>query len=186
MADRGFGYQALAGTPQPAFGTTLASATVLTADRYTGNTDPRSAPSQSTTTVGTGFKFFFQKNDRVMVGPANGLGPWDSGIITTVNNSTGALTIKGLVTTHASGEWIILCVACAVLSIQPGGANAGSIYIGPDITVGALSPTLFREINTSYGPYELGLSASGNVWETQGYWLNGTAADTFLAGIVTI
>lgn len=189
MPLRGFGIQTLSGTAQPVFGTTLSAAiTGLTTDRYTGNTDPRSQASTSSAVVVS--TNFFRVGDRVVVGPAGG--PWDEAQVTKITAGTppaGTLALKGLTTTHASGEFVILAIACAGFSILP--IVVGStMYIGEDSTTGVASATLIYALTTTQAAagvdYSPSRAMSGNVLDTPKLWINGTAADKYLPSVLLI
>jgi hypothetical protein len=190
MSSRGFPITTVTGTAQPAFGTTLSAAlVVLTKDFSTQRVDPASNPSQASVTVVN--PFLVRKGDRVAIGTlANfGFGPTvtqspDWGNVTAVNYGTGVVTVKGLLRTHAVGEFMVLSVACAEFNILGSGIST-SLYIGEDSTVGIASNTLLSIIGSGLA-YSFGQSSSGNVWDTGHIWVQGTAADTFLPSFWTI
>jgi hypothetical protein len=178
MAIRGFGVQTVTGTPQPLFGTTLTAAFNVTPDSHTGLTDPRSQPSSvlAAVTSSTNFRI----SDRVMLGAAGG--PYDWGKIVAIPDATH-VRIQGLSTVHhASGEWLFLAIDCAHIEIT---ANASTLYIGEDNTVGAGSATLYK-ILLPGGIYTTPSGVEGNMFGTSHYWVLGTAADTFLPNLTTI
>jgi DNA-binding beta-propeller fold protein YncE len=185
MGLRGFGNQTLTGAAQPMFGTTISTAIMPTPDQFTGNFDPRSAASQSIIQVATAATF--RKGDTVMVGPASAfmqgsaINP-DQGKITAVNYGAGTITVAGLTRAHAAGEFIVLSIQVATISIQNG---AGQLYVGEDSSVAAGSNTLLR-ILAAAASYDWGLSNVGNVLGTGHIWVSGTAADTFLPSIVQV
>lgn len=178
MAIRGFGNQTVTGTPQPAFGTTLTTTFMVTPDSHTGLTDPRSQPSSVLAAVAD--SFIFRISDRMMIGAAGG--PYDWGKIVAIPDATH-VRIQGLSTArHVAGEWLILAVDCAHVEIN---ANASTLYIGEDNTVGAASKTLYKVLLPG-APYSTPSSADGNMFGTSHYWVLGTAADTFLPNLTTI
>lgn len=190
MALRGFGSITLSGSAQPAFGTTLTAAiTNITPDRYTGQLDPRSAQSTASAVVTS--VAFFRVGDRALVGPA--AGPFDWAKITAItlgSSPAGTLTLQGLTTTHASGEFVILSIPCAIYTLLPGSGNAGTLYIGEDNTVSATSLTLIAAITATQAAAGVSFtpnrSSTGNVLDTPHLWLKGTSADTYIPSLLQI
>jgi len=189
MALRGFGIQTLSGTAQPVFGTQLTAAiTLLTPDRYSGNTDPRSQASIAQAVVTS--TQFFRLGDAVIVGPA--AGPYDWAKVTKIAAGTppaGTLTLQGLTTTHLATDFVILSIPCAGLTILP--ITVGStMYIGEDSTVSATSATLIYAITTAQTAAGVDFSPSramaGNVLDTPHLWITGTSADKYLPSILLI
>lgn len=185
MGLRGFGNQTLSGAAQPMFGTTITTAITPTPDAHTGNYDPRSAASQSVIVVAVATDF--RKGDTVMVGTAAAFAQGsttnpDQGKVTAVNYGASTITVSGLTRAHAAGEFIVLSIQVATVSIQNG---AGQIYVGEDSTVAAGSTTLIRLLAAS-AIYDWGSSNVGNVLGTGHIWVSGTAADTFLPSIVQV
>lgn len=178
MAIRGFGPQTVTGTPQPMFGTTITTAFNVTPDPHTGLTDPRSQPSTVTAVVAASSNF--RVNDRAMLGAAGG--PYDWCKVTAIPDATH-VTISGLQTpNHTAGEWLILAIDCAHIECT---ANASTLYIGEDNTVGATSKTLYKVLLPG-GVYSTPQGVDGNMFGTSHYWVLGTAADTFLPNLTTI
>lgn len=186
MSIRGFGYQTVLGTPQPVFGTTLTAASAQpTPDPYTGDLSPRSQPSSLTLAVTN--PYIFRKGDKVIVGAGStfqqtNTTQLDTGTVTAINTGASTITVAGLTRAHAAGEFVVLSIQTAIISIF---AVANPLYLGEDFTVGAASKTLVALIGPS-GSYGIGISGSGNVFGTAHFWLLGTAADTFLPSLTTI
>jgi hypothetical protein len=185
MAIRGFGFQTLTGTAQPAFGTTLTAVVLPSPDMYTGDTAPRSNKSIATITVAN--PNIWRKGDRVIVAPlatfeVGNTAPQDVAQVQAINTGASTLTVMGLTAAHAAGEFVVLAIQAARIRIR---ANADELYIGEDSTV---SPTAFTLVDFCLpgADYDIGQSSVGNVYGTAHYWVSGTAADTFLPSITTI
>lgn len=179
MAIRPFGYQTLGAAPQPAFGSKVATAFNVTPDQYTGMTDPRSNPSSAKVAVTTGQGLLFRINDNIMIGVQGG--PYDFGTVVGISGDT--LTVQGLVRSHAVGEFIIIAVPAAEISIQ---ANANTLYIGNDsLTAATTSPGIYRAVAPG-NIYNPGSSNVGSVKGTGAYWVWGTSGDTYLPGLDTV
>lgn len=179
MAIRPFGFRTVTGTPQPAFGSLVATAFQVTPDAHTGNTSPRSQGSKSTVIVTVGDGAIFRVGDRIMIGARGG--PYDYGKVTAI--ATDTLTVQGLVRSHAVGEFIILGIDTANVYIQ---ASASTLYIGTDVmTAATTSPGIARFLLPGQ-TYDAGSSNVGNVKGTSAYWIWGTAADTFLPSVDTV
>jgi hypothetical protein len=190
MALRGFGSQTLTGTAQPAYGTTLSAAiSAVTPDRYTGMTDPRSQASTASATVVNAD--FFRVGDAVLVGPA--AGPYDWAKITKITAGSApaaTLTLQGLTTTHASGQFVILAISCAMITLLPTLASSNVFYIGEDSTVGSTSATLIYSITavqaTAGVAYQPINSSGGNVLDTSHLWVTGISGDSYVPSILLI
>lgn len=184
MPARGFGFQTLSDAAQPVFGTTTSAAVVPTPDRNTGGLNPASNPSQTIVPVAENI---FRKGDHVAIGPAanftasNTLGI-DGGPVTAVNLSASNITVMGLTRNHASGEFVVLALVCAQVSIQNG---AGLLNIGEYSDTASNSPSLIGQVQPT-GIFTLGWPSSLNVLETTHLWVQGTAADTYLPYLLTI
>lgn len=179
MAIRPFGFQTLTGSPQPAFGSKVATAFVVTPDAHTGNTDPRSQGSKSTIVVTAGTGTNFRAGDKIMVGPQ--AGPFDYGKVTAV--ATDTLTVQGLTASHATGEFVVLGIDAAEIFIQ---AVTNTLYIGTyQLTAATTSPYIYRALLAGQ-VYNPGSSNVGSVKGTSAYWVYGTGADTFLPGLDTV
>jgi len=191
MPARGFGFKTVTGTAQPVFGTTTTTIAVPTPDQYTGRMDP--ASNRSTVQVTVTDVSYFRKGDRVMLGisdsflvfPPVGTLPPDSAQVIAIAGSV--LTLQGLTRRHEIGEFIVLSIPCARIKIQAGSGNTGELYIGEDPTVSVTSTTLIDQVDPSAGrTFDIGSSASGNVFDTPHFWLLGTAPDTYLPSIILI
>lgn len=185
MSVRGFGFQVLSsGSAQPAFGATTTAAIVPNPDIQTGGLNPASNPSQSIVPVSANI---FRKGDRVLIGPAanftasNTLGI-DGGPVTGVNLSASNITVGGLTRNHASGEFVVLALPCAQISIQNG---TGLLNIGEYSDTSATAPDLVGQAQPT-GIFTLGWPSTLNAVDTQHIWVQGTAADTFLPYLLTI
>lgn len=191
MALRGFGIQSLtAATAIPVFGTQLTAAiTAITADRFTGRTDPRSQASLASAVVTS--TVFFRLGDYVNVGPA--AGPWESAEVTAITAGAppaGTLTLKGLTKTHLVTDYVILAKPCAGFRIEPISVTA-SMFLGEDSTVASASVTTIHQfpiLATAGTPYSLGMDGpSANVTDTSHLWIIGTTTgDKFLPSILMI
>lgn len=184
MSARGFGNQVLSGAAQPVFGATLTAAVVPTPDMQTGGLNPASNPSQSIVPVSQNI---FRRGDRVAIGPASNFTASntlmiDGGPVTAVNYSASNITVGGLTRNHASGEFVVLALPCAQVSIQNG---AGLLNIGEYSDTSATAPELIGQVQPT-GIFTLGWPSSLNVVDTQHLWCQGTAADTFIAYMLTI
>lgn len=179
MAIRPFGFQTVTGAPQPAFGSKVATAFNVTPDAHTGQTDPRSQGSYSKVAVTTGQGTNFRIGDNIQIGAQGG--PYDRGKVVAILTDT--LTVQGLTTSHAAGEFIIIGINTGEISIQ---ANASTLYIGTDaMTASTTSPGIYRFLlpGQLYNP---GSSNVGSVKGTSAYWIWGTLSDSFLPGLDTV
>lgn len=179
MAIRPFGFQTISGAPQPAFGSKVATAFNVTPDQYTGNTDPRSQGSFSKVPVTAGTGTNFRIGDNIQIGVKGG--PYDRGKVTAITTDT--LTVQGLTSSHAVGEFVVIGINVGELHIQ---ANASTLYIGTDaMTASPTSPGIYRFLlpGAIYNPGE---SNVANAKGTSAYWVYGTSSDTFLPGLDTV
>jgi hypothetical protein len=189
MAFRGYGIQSVtAATAQPVFGTTLSAAFAVTPDMYSGTTDPRSQPSTAQAVVVNAQ--FFRVGDRVNVGPA--AGPWDWARITKITAGTppaATLTLQGLASSHASGQYVILAIPCASITIQPIKITT-YMYVGEDSTVSASSATLIYSfpVSATVGtPFSGNTAPSANTLDTQHLWIvSGGTGDQYLPNILLV
>jgi hypothetical protein len=184
MSARGFGTQTLTGAAQPMFGTTTTAATVPNPDLFTGGLNPASNPSQTIIPVSQNI---FRKGDRVLIGTASNFTASntlaiDGGPVTAVNLSASNIAVGGLTRNHASGEFVVLALPCAQVSIQNG---AGLLNIGEYSDVSAISPTLIGQAQPA-GIFTLGWPSALNILETTHLWVQGTAADTYLPYLLTV
>ena len=187
---RSFGVQSMAASAsQPVFGTTMSAAGVLIPDQYSGNTNPGSNQSLSylTLTSVTGFRV----GDLVVVGPKASFSapvlltaPLDAG---TIKNIAGSVvTVQGLISTHASGEYVLLNEEAAFVYVEPR-VNTALLYLGTASTVASGDASTFDVLPIWTGagtmPYYHQSSASDrtNPYKTSEFWVNGASGDTFIA-----
>lgn len=191
MSLRGFGgIQTLGAAATPVFGTTLAAATVLNPDFYTGNTAPGSNRSSCVVTLAAGTAGRFRQGDRVALGVAaafeqSNTTQADGGTVTAVNAAANTITVQGLTKNHGSGEYCVLALPVASFGIQITTASSQYLYLGEDPTVSASSSTLINVI-TGGGATQYGLSNIINCNETQHLWLQGGAGSQFLPSFGTV
>jgi len=187
---RSFGVQTMAAAAsQPVFGTTMSAAGVLIPDQYSGNTNPGSNQSLSylTLTSVTGFRV----GDLVVVGPKASFSapvlltaPLDTGTIKKIAGSV--VTVQGLISSHASGEYVLLNEEAAFVYVIPR-VNTALLYLGTASTVAVADASTFDvlPIYTGSGavPYYHQSSASDrtNPYKTSEFWINGAQNDTFIA-----
>lgn len=190
MGMRSFaGTQTLAGTPQPCFGTALTAAATPPPDQFSGNLNPGSNETQVTLPV-TSTKGFLP-GDRVAVGPTASfnLKPTsipDQGTVKIITDSTHMI-VQGLKQSHASGDWVVLDEPAGNVHIRPV-VTAAAAYIGAASSVAAGDESLLDILpivaaaGTAPG-YVFDAESIGMTqpFQTAYFWINGTAADTFLA-----
>lgn len=172
------GVTAIGAASQPVFGTTATGPSVLTLDPHTLNTKPASQDSVSKIPVTSinGFRV----GDRVLVAPkANFVyqGSQDQG--TVIGVAAGILTVKGLLITHANGEYVVLGEDAAQVTISPVVA-AAPMYLGNASTVSPTDPSTFATINVPEGSPYTSPTVLADSLKTSEYWISGTAGDTYL------
>lgn len=182
------GVQTVAAASQPVFGTTLTAATVSPAQTTAGNRPPASAPAQTIAVTSTAG---FVQNDRVLVGPKASFtaalrSTLDEGTVTAIVDSTH-MKVVGLTQNHASTDYVVLDEPASFVSIVPVAASA-FMYIGTDSTVSSTDTSTFDVIGklggTAVEPTYWSVSPTtgkADSYQTSQYWLDGTAADTFVA-----
>jgi|SRR5579863_323783 len=187
MSVRGFGFQTLSGSAQPAFGTTITAPVYINPDLQTGRIDVASQPSQAVLSLSANL---FRVGDRILIGPTSAFGqvsaptttPPDGGVISAVNTAANTATVNGLQKRHNASEWAVLAIPCGQAVVQNGNAL---LNLGEDDTVSATSTTLVAQIQAQ-GIYVLGNPALGNCVESQRVWLQGTNGQQFLPSLLTI
>lgn len=190
MSLRGFGgLQNLPTSAIPVFGSTLTAAPVINPDFYTGQISAGSNRSTSVLSVAAGTAGRFRVGDRVAVGTAaqfeqGNTTAADGGTVIVVSTANNTITVQGLQRQHASGEFVILAISCADVSIQFVTASNPAL-IGEDGTVALTSYGLIQEV-TAAGIYSLGSSNIGNVLETQHIWLGGGPGVAFIPSLLVI
>lgn len=188
MSIRGFGNQTVTGAAQPLLGTLLTAPAVISPDQATGRIAAGNANSSSVLTVTAGTTSLFRKGDRVLLGPTSSFTPTnttaaaDQATVQSVNTAANQLTVNGLQKQHATGEWVIVSLQAARVRLL---TNTSSIYLGGDSTVSSTSTTL-ADVLLPGATYDIGPSAIANVYGTAGYWVQGTASDSYLPSIETI
>lgn len=183
------GVQTISGTAQPVFGTALTAASKTPAQPTAGNTPPATAPAQTLAVTSTSG---FRVDDRVLVGPTANFTYvnaylLDQGTVVGIVDATH-LKVVGLTQNHAaSGEWVVLNEVASFVSVVPVAA-AAFMYLGTDSTVAANDPQVFDVIGklggTAVEPTYWSVSPTtgkADSYQTMQYWINGTAADTFVA-----
>lgn len=184
------GTTALTGSPQPVFGTAITAAATPPPDQFSGQLGPGSNETQVSVTVTS--TVGFRPGDRVAVGPnaafnLPGLTAVsaiaDQGTIKSITSST-VLVIQGLKMSHAAtGEWVIL------------NEDAGNVHIRPVVNTAAINIGMGAYVQQTLIdilPITTAGSAPGYVFDAESigmsqpfqtveFWVNGTAADTFLA-----
>lgn len=186
------GVQALAGTAQPVFGTAITAAVTPPPDQFSGNLNPGSNETQVSVAV-TSTKGF-RAGDRVAVGPAAAFNPGlvavgsvpDQGMIKEIVDATHLL-IQGLKKSHAAaGEWVVLNNEVGNVHIRPV-VTAAASYIGNASTVAAADQSVMDVlpiVAAGAGPtYVFDAESIGisQPFQLSEFWINGTAADTFVA-----
>jgi hypothetical protein len=188
MSLRGFGgIQNLPASSIPVYGTTLTAAAVINPDQFTGQITPGSNRSSAVLSVAVANRF--RVGDRVAIGTAvqfeqGNTVQADGGTVVAVSIPNGTITVQGLQRAHASGEYVVLALAVASLSIQVVTAS-NTAYIGEDPTVGQFSTTLIDEVTTG-GIFSYGISNIANVLETQHLWIGGGPGVQFIPSFLTI
>lgn len=184
MATRPYaGVQAIGAASQPVFGTTFTAASVA-------------SPSGSPITVQVASTNGIKQNDRVLAGvkanftPANAA-LLDQGTVASVVDATH-LTIQGLAQNHANGEFLVLNEEASFVAIVPV-ASVALMYVGNSSTVAAADPSVFDVIGKLSGVaaeptywHQSPTTGKGDSYQTSEYWINGTAADTFIARFTQI
>lgn len=172
------GVQTVGAASQPLFGTTMNGAGTMQKDPHTNNVNPGSQDSYSILPVAS--TKGFEVGDRVLIGPkANFVfrGTLDQGTVIGVAAGV-SLTVKGLISTHASGEYVVLNEDAVAVFLYPATMTAG-YYLGTDSTVAAGDASVFFAGATGQ-PYS-SLAAIADTQKTSQYWINATPADTFIA-----
>lgn len=191
MGLRGFGIQTLTGSAQPLVGTLLTAAVNPSPDQATGSLAAGNANSQATLPITAGTASLFRKGDRVLVAPAatfaqgqTGTTGADQGVVQSINTSGNTITVNGLQKVHASGETVVLSIQAS--RIRFGIVNAHTMYVGGDSTVSSTSAALADEVAAGTA-YDIGISSTGDVFGTGGYWVSSaSASDSYLASVTTI
>lgn len=193
MSQRGFGIQTIAttGVGVPLFGTTLTAAATPSPDRNTGNTGVASQPSSTVLPVAANI---FRTGDHVQLGTAPQFEQGstvipDGGTVVAINIAGSTITVMGLTRAHASGEFVVLALPCAEVTVY-GVGSAATIYFGEDPTVGVASVTLFAELiaaqATAGTPWKYGSGVGLNAIETQHIWISGTSGNEYLPSFLTV
>jgi hypothetical protein len=179
------GVQALGAASQPVFGTTMNGAGVMTKDPYTQNTLPGSNPSSTVLPVVSvvGMK----TGDHVLVGLKAAFvsgGALDLGIIQSINTVTPSITVSGLQSAHASGEYVVVNEDAMKVWVEPV-TSTNPMYLGNASTVAAADPSVFWVVNlpTGANPY-LSATDLADTLKTSEFWIDGTSGDTFVAGFM--
>jgi hypothetical protein len=190
MAQRGFGGQTVfTGAAQPLFGTTLAAAAVINPDLFTGQIGTGGNRSSAVLSLAAGTAVRFRQGDHVCIGTAaqfqqGNTVAVDGGTVQSVNVAANTITVVGLQRQHASGEFVILALPCAGVTIQIVSASSTNVYVGEDGSVGPTSATLITILSAG-SLDQWGLSNIANVNETQHVWVQSGAGGQFIPSILT-
>lgn len=169
------GPQTCTGNPQPAFGTTTTAVVNPTYDQFAGNV---TGANPSMTTLAVTSTLGFRTGDYVLVCAQYPVGgPPNMGQVKTIASST-SMTVQGLTQSVASGSFVLLSAPCEALVIQ--NLTAATLYYGTASTVSSTDSSLLGELFAT-GVFSSQTTALSHGQNTCEWWINGTAAGTFIS-----
>lgn len=191
------GAQAIAatGTAQPVFGSSVTTAFVPPPDPFSGNLNPGSNETQVTIIVGSTTGFI--SGDNVLVGPSAAFGAdgtstalADWGTVKSVVDGTHVI-VQGLKKSHGAGEFFVLDQPAGNVHIRPA-TNAAVLNLGTAATTSATDSSLIEQFPiTAAGAapavvFDAESIGATQPFQTSEFWIEGTAADTFIARFTTV